>query len=454
MGATWDEAKNIDPKLLLRLATNPLFTNFKLSEEKKTIEGRQAQRLVARGMSPETRQIASDSDAARWFVQDGDGFFFGTEAEIARQIQRKNSPGSQLREVPQQFARQFDSAGFALVYDDCEQWAERLRSFFVGTKRETELLVVMPFLKGLKRIGVFLDSQSYASAPESFPLIVRIGYQDAATAASSTEGIASLVSMISLPQEDKQVELITRELAKHLQVFCGGDEVIITLHDSKLAEVLCKALLPQKFEGWTDILAEVRATDTPGTVDFECVHGLGTAGFLAQSVRADSYRGKRVRVTAEINCTEDVHSRCGVILWGGDAQHQTTGNATSGTSIGQTLDPQKAFDVLQWRDQNDAEAWRTKSVEWDVPADTSVLSYGIYLAAGRTQVRGVKFEVVGPARSGQTTRQLNSLPRNLMHVPGQIVLDQPGNLDFSQAAESQDSPTAVRSAARSENVNR
>ena len=125
-----------------------------------------------------------------------------------------------------------------------------------------------------------------------------------------------------------------------------------------------------------------------------------------------------------------MHTRCGTIVWGSDAQLGTVGNATSGKTIGTPTDTQKVLNL--WTKPTDETVlWQTKTVEWNVPAGADALSFGVYLAAGEVQVRNMKFEVVGPATSDKAETELANLPRNLLQIPGRKLLDQPTNLDFS-----------------------
>jgi hypothetical protein len=179
---------------------------------------------------------------------------------------------------------------------------------------------------------------------------------------------------------------------------------------------------------------------------------LSTTGFLAQTVKADNYRGKRIRISAEIGGEQLLHEHCGTILWAADNAGSTLGNATSGTSVGkiekENIDLEKIFS----RQENPEFVWQKHTVEWDIPEDAVQLSFGAYLAIGEVFVRDVKFEVLGSSsdyESGVAAHSIPSVPRNVLHVPGMALLDQPTNLDFSQIAKTPAQPATTSEPNRS-----
>lgn len=423
LGATCNEWQGIDPKFILRLLTNPRVENYKLTSETKLIAGREGLRLTA--------ETAANDAPSRWFVQDGDSSYFGTEQEIVEQIERKQSTDSDanLAKVPEAFRQDYTQAAFALVYDDCEQWSDRIRDYFAGSSKQANLIFIQPYFKGLKQIGVFLTGQGGVT------LNIRVGYQSEAAAKDGAEAIEALVGLYKAEADADLLKLLNG-----LQLHFEANEVRVSLTDAKLVDSFCQAILPEKITGWTDILSMVESSDVPGTVKLWCRDQFALTGFLAQSIHAKNYRGQRVRVSAEIGGSEDVHSRCGTIIWGSDDQLRTVGNTTSGKTIGKPVDTQKVL-TLWNKPIDETIVWHTRTVEWNVPANAQALSFGVYLAAGEVQVRNLKFEVVGPATNGQSETELVDLPRNLMQIPGRKLLEQPTNLDFSNKPASVDSST-------------
>lgn len=433
-GATCNESQGIDPQFILRMLSNPRFTNYKPSSETKMIAGRQATRLIAKGMNPTTRIVADDTDPNCWFVQDGEGFFFGTEEEVLNQIERRKSPDPDvaLIEVPEAFRQDYAEAALALVYDDCEQWSDRFRDFFAGSPKQAELILIQPYLKGVKQIGLFITGQSGAT------IDIRIGYQSESAAKDGAEAIDAMLGLMKATASADPSDPFTARFLNAMKIRTVESEVRLRFNDNELVDKFCDMILPEKVVGWTDILSLLEPSDVPGTAKVVCRDHFALTGFLAQSIQAKNYRGQRVRISAEIGGDEDVHTRCGTIVWGSNAQLQTVGNVTSGKTIGTPTDLQKVLKAWT-KPAEEVVLWQTKTVEWNVPANADALSFGVYLAAGEVQVRNLKFEVVGPATSDQAETELANLPRNLLQIPGRKLLDEPTNLDFSQK------PTPVES---------
>ncbi len=240
-------------------------------------------------------------------------------------------------------------------------------------------------------------------------------------------------------------------LLDEIQITTNLNSVQVELCGTELPKLACEINLPQKYEGWTDILALVTPDKDPGTVQFECNHPLATTGFLAQNVKAEQYQGKRVRVSAELGSMNSTLQRSGVILWASDAQQNSLANATSGDSIGKLLDPMQTLEELKKKPSNEELKWQVASVELDLPANADVLSFGVYTAAGKVLVRNLKFEVIGEARSSDSSLSLKASPRNLIHIPNAgYVCEQPTNLDFSR--KTPDFPSTEAAPARTAEV--
>ena len=295
-GATCNESQGIDPQFILRMLTNPRFTNYKPSSETKKIAGRQATRLIAKGMNPTTRLVADDADPNCWFVQDGKSFYFGTEEEVLNQIERKQSsdPEATLIDVPEAFRQDYTEAAFALVYDDCEQWSDRIRDFFAGSSKQAQLIFIQPYLKGLKRIGVFVTGQSGTT------LNIRIGYQSATAAKDGAEAVDAWLGLMKASESTEPGDPFLAEFLNAMKISTVEDEVRIRFNDRILVDKFCDMILPEKVTGWTDILSLLEPSDVRGTAKLACRDHFALTGFWAQSIQAKNYRGQRVRVSAEI----------------------------------------------------------------------------------------------------------------------------------------------------------
>ncbi len=446
LGAKCNESQGLDAKFLTRLITNPLLGNYVLTSHEKVIEGHRARGLATWAWNEELGKFGYETEPKIWIVEEGTSYFFGSESDVAKQI--RNSRGvseeSPMVKVPDALKSQYDSAAIALVYSDCDQWKSRLHKHVDGSPRAVEFAMVYPFFEGLKHIGVFV------SGDKGMTIAANVGYESAEDAARGATLLKSLIEMGKSASKEEFDDRFLR-LLDEIQITTNLNSVQVELCGTELPKLACEINLPQKYEGWTDILALVTPDKDPGTVQFECNHPLATTGFLAQNVKAEQYQGKRVRVSAELGSMNSTLQRSGVILWASDAQQNSLANATSGDSIGKLLDPMQTLEELKKKPSNEELKWQVASVELDLPANADVLSFGVYTAAGKVLVRNLKFEVIGEARSSDSSLSLKASPRNLIHIPNAgYVCEQPTNLDFSR--KTPDFPSTEAAPARTAEV--
>lgn len=448
IGAKCNESQGLNPKLITRLITSPLLGNYSLSSHVKTIEGLQARGLVSKKWDAKFEKLAYETQPSSWLVEDGESYFYGSEAEVAKQIRNRHgkTEESPLIVVPDELKQQYDKSAGALVYSNCAEWKQQLRKHMDGSPKAYEFAMVYPFLDNLKYIGIFVTGDN------GLTIEANVGYKSAEAATRGAKLIKGLIDMAKAQltrAEDREF----LQLLNETQVTTTLDSVRVELCNPALAELACKHLLPQKYEGWTDILALVTPHKDPGTVQFDCDHPFATTGFLAQSVKGEQYHGKRVRVSAELGATNSILERSGVILWASDSENNSLDNATSGKSIGKLIDPAQALEELKRKPSDEELRWQTAVVELDVPSKTDVFSFGVYTAAGRVLVRNVKFEVIGEARISDSdpSLSLTALPRNLIHIPNAgYVCEQPTNLDFSR--KTPDFPSTEAASARTAEI--
>jgi hypothetical protein len=104
------------------------------------------------------------------------------------------------------------------------------------------------------------------------------------------------------------------------------------------------------------------------------VHGFGT---LMQTVLAEQYKGKRVRLSGVVK-SQDVAG------WAGLWMRVDEGNSAV------------AFDNMQNRSIKGTTEWQRYDVVLDVPEDATGISFGILLnGAGEVWLTSTKFDVVG-----------------------------------------------------------
>jgi hypothetical protein len=135
----------------------------------------------------------------------------------------------------------------------------------------------------------------------------------------------------------------------------------------------------------------------------------GGFGGMMQSTSAESYAGKRVRLSGWIKTAEA--NEGGGHLW----------MRIDGQERGQML----GFDNMDNRPVKGTADWQEASVVLDVPANAASLNYGFFVAGGgKMWVNGQRIEVVGPdvpttnmLPAGQNRPAAPAAPRNLGFDP-------------------------------------
>ncbi len=469
-GAMADQTHGIDSNLFARMATNYYLGRMKKTSIKKMIEGHEATGLVAKNWNESFTALEEETEPSKWIVQEGEQFFFGSEKEVAASIRKaegresadSESKSLPLVDIPKSLEEDFQKSAFSLVFSDCNTWKAKLKKHVQGSPKNLEFALVYPFLTGLEQIGVFLSGDQGAT------LKVRLEYSSQQAAARGEKGMKSLIAMalagtdsnslrallnsLKIEVNDQQM-VVTSEKASGITALLYGDVEAIVQKLVGWQPVLAYLTTPEDAERWakSPLLKKTDVGTNAVKLSSDASY-LSTAGFLAQTVKADNYRGKRIRISAEIGGEQLLQEHCGTILWAADSARSTLGNATSGTSVGkidkENIDLEKIFS----RQENPEFVWRKHTVEWDVPETAVQLSFGTYLSIGEVVVRDVKFEVLGSSsdfESAAVAHSIPSVPRNVLHVPGMALLDQPTNLDFSQIVKTPAQPATTSDASRS-----
>lgn len=131
---------------------------------------------------------------------------------------------------------------------------------------------------------------------------------------------------------------------------------------------------------------------------------LKPAGFgtLMQTMDAAPYRGKRLRLVAEVRA-EDVKEWAGLWMRVDAEQHKTL-----------------AFDNMEQRAITGTKGWKRYEVVLDVAPQSVTISFGVLLAGpGKVWLDDVRFEEVD-----------RSVPTTGYDFPGQPQQRSPSNLDF------------------------
>jgi len=148
--------------------------------------------------------------------------------------------------------------------------------------------------------------------------------------------------------------------------------------------------------------------DRPGTVLIQSIPGSGIApgaiGVLMQSVAAAPWRGRKIRLSAELRC----ESADLATIW-----MRVDPEAGKALRFDNLLDRKSAGAI------EGTQEWTERSIVLDVPAAAASVHYGIFLReTGRMWARNVR---IGPVGDGMAV------------TGGPRLLDGPTNLDFSSA---------------------
>jgi hypothetical protein len=123
-------------------------------------------------------------------------------------------------------------------------------------------------------------------------------------------------------------------------------------------------------------------------------------GTIMQSFVGEAYRGKRLRLSAQIKAT-------GVTGWAGLWMRVD----------GPPQGPPLAFDNMQGRPIKGSHDWTQHAIVLDVPAGTSAIAFGVLLSGpGQVWIDDVRFETVGmdvPSTNILQPQPLPALPRSL-----------------------------------------
>jgi len=143
---------------------------------------------------------------------------------------------------------------------------------------------------------------------------------------------------------------------------------------------------PESYEAGTEVAERMAAGKQAAYIKAASGAGCGTSALLFQTIRADAYRGKRVRLGARLRGEKVT------------ALQLFLGVEQPGGRIQRFFQPQYLTGTWDWT--------RTEAV-MDVPADAEVIALGFRLGGplGTGWVDEVRFDVVGDALAASTERE-------------------------------------------------
>ncbi|MEQ1825499.1 MAG: hypothetical protein ABL921_06115, partial [Pirellula sp.] len=430
-GGQIKQANLVGPSLMTQFVTSPELGPFGLTDKVKMIEGRKAygygQQLsdeVSRSQEEQMPELDS------WIVDDEQGFLHGTEKEIIAMIRGDVTP---FDSVSPQFLTDYKESAFAVAFTGCDGWGTKLREFHQGSKHEAQWAVAAPMFTGLSQLGLFVQGRTEGDCR------VRAVYADDAAAAQAKltlEGIRVLLKGFidqateESPEADDSGEAtILAESLQSLRIEQIGPELQITFD---LPSSFIPPMNLSKVPSWVTLDNPVTLVEEiPGAVRLEAKAFGCIGGFLAQSVQAKSYLGKRVRLVAELAGHRDATDRAGLFLCSSGEQERSL------TFQSQSIDGKSDIESLMThmslqdylRDQEGT--WTKASIEVNVPTNSQVLTLGCYSKEASLRIRNIRLEILGD-EVPSTVVNKPWLPWNLFVIPGAVLHDAPRNMDFRE----------------------
>ena len=463
LGASFREGESTLPGQLAKLA-DPF--NFQF-EKKRTVS---TQQVDGRTLVGVTNSATSD-EPEKWLIDDEQGYFLGTHEQA---IQFVHGQRFALHSIPANFREDYQNAAFAMVYDNCDLWPDKLESFYKGSPREQDFQVFgfqpLSILKDLKQIGLFVDG---CKAPACCIRAVMRDAQAAKRLVTQMKTLVELgkVAVASMPSnDDKTGKEASGSVLETMQITARESEVLFQfdIFIPSLADGPIKAF--HTVAGWVNVNADAQCQAIGSVTVRPASNSLSLPCLLGQTLDAAEYRGKTVLLELEMQCNEEAACQAGAFVWA-SRQEQATTDAYSGRMPRQHGSPYVGHRVLAAKTMaaNGSSSWseslkaerclhltalsaeapsRVLTVPFEVPNDAQHLSFGCYSKNSEIRVSNVRFQVNENVASqnvsqGSVKDATEDVPYNVMVVPGYAIRRSPIELNFEQSV-----PKSVEFAAR------
>lgn len=431
--------ENTRPEQLSNLLESPTVSPLKRDDQQVEIDGRIAHAYTYRHVG---EQVDGEDLPRTWTIDDQNGFLRADTLDELRNMlaQPQNQP-----EIPSEFQADFDQAAYGVVYPDCRDWYERSREFFEGSQKQ-EAQMILPVIADLVCGGFFV-------LPGEKPQAVLRGvYADEVAAGKAKSTVEGLLGLAKL------AEGVYREDTSKLLAWCGGLQVQQTGCQLWIVDTIgvplqiaAAEIYDQSGEspGWEEMAnIEVHQEGETTQVSLRSA-GMGLLpSMLYQSVSAERYRGRRVRLSCQVD--SDAQDSAGVILWTCDARDVPQVVRAAGTA--------GEIDVaeLMRRGLVDAQAdsdggLGAATVELDIPRDARCVSLGVFCKQATMTVQDITLTDLGPSSSASNGRPA---PQGLSAYanPNRPIHAQPTNLEFEPATSETDEDVATRRVATQPNT--
>ena len=416
------------------------------------------QQLNGRTISGVTASTTNDQPE-NWLVDDSEGYFLGSLDDAKRFILGRRFA---LSSIPESFREDYTNAAFAVVFNDCEQWPDRLEAHVKGSPKEVEFQLVRQFIEGAKQIGLFIDGCKSPACMIRASMADSDAANRVATQAKALAELAKLATLAAGNSDEKPTvdSELNRSFFETLKVTTHSSEVRFEF--DLFAPSLDSGAAMQELSsivGWQNINAAVlfKDADTPYVEVMPGDVAPTLPSLFSQTLDASNYRGKTITLEMELQCHEDSQAEAGAFIWA-SRQEAIAQNASADRKPLRNHSPYAGHRMLAartiacdgvatFRDAwqtayrvplDPAEAnWRTVAVRLEVPHDAQHLSFGCYSKIDLIRVRNVKLRTVAPADASAQQVQLGTdasadLQYNILIFPGQVLHAEPQNLGFTE----------------------
>lgn len=412
---------NVLPGEVSKLLCAPALSHLEPMEKTQQVAGRTAQAYTARG--------SASGEPWCWVVDDEQGFHRGkTLEELEANMTREIVPPA----IPALYQADYEAAVAAIVFDDCTGLKDEFVKFTEGSPK-VEMQVIAPILEGLESLGVFL-----VDGGRDLKFRANFVDEDAASRVSLLlSGLIATVKSMDGLATDPVLQRVSE-----IQIQRAGRELSCSMNGEFYAQLAsAEFTTPAAVDGWLAILSE-GASAQEGVVELADTNWLLLLpSMLQQSVDAAPYRGRRLKLVADVNYSAGYEGCGGLAAWVNNSSNQAMTFASVAGDDASTIEDLFSEGHIQTTVPADLayfySGWRQTSIELDVPSDAANLSFGIYCKRGGLKVRELSIVDIGPARAGS-----QKCPSFLsaFNVPGRPILAQPTNLRFESTTD--DKPEA------------
>ncbi len=443
MGFSISLGQGVTPGVLSKFQTSPLLRKKEIGEP-QNIDGRLAMGIGSVKYNHELQKTENPTQPESYIVDDPQGFFQGDDSSLKEYIAGNFNPSA---DVPSHLLSDYQRAGVACVFPKCHSIKADWMRFFGGSKRALEMVMVLPALEGLESVGCFLF-------PEQEPsLLIRATYGDSQQTDSIKgilDGLVALARVSMQGLDDPETKELVHVLATY-QSSCEGRELRITFDGipdlimGLNGEPRCEVV-----RGWYSFSTAPKIQhQADGSIILSGEKLLALCSHVAQSIQAQAYRGKKIKLEADLFCRKEAYAQAGLFVLASSERGRVLREWSRSIDGSSDMAATMQYDTEPKKMDLQEGAWKHVSVELDIPEESEVLSFGFYHQQTDLQIRHVTFTVVGDGDDkGPNGKPISDF--NLFAIPGVPLPSAPINLDFQSAGGSSSDEPATKVAERTD----